>query len=763
MPASAPEPNDAPSGPLVQLSLSPSPRSAEPIGDKLSLAITGMHCAGCVHRVEQALNSVRGVNTSRVNLVTNEATVWRDAKLASIGDLAAAVERAGYHAAPIDSTSDHHALADQLDTQTLVWRRRFIIGLALLMPLMVVHYAAPHGSTWLNNLTTVAYLVLYGYLGWPYLREAAKLARHASANMDTLVAMGTTTAVLAGLAELYRHGHTMYLMDAGMILVFITLGKWLEALARGRASQAIRRLLDLTPENARVVRDGQTESVPVASVRVGETIIVAPGERVPLDAKVSQGASAVDESWLTGESLPVDKQPGSTILTGTINGDGSLTAAVLRAAGESTLDRVVQLVREAQSSRPPIERLADTIVARFVPAVLLIAAVTLLAWGMFTGQWDAGVSAAVAVLVVACPCAMGLATPVAVLVASGVGAEHGLLIKDAAALEMLSRVDTIVLDKTGTVTLGNPQLIAVEPVAGMAADELLGLAASVERLSTHPLGRPIIEAAESQQLATPTTSNLQVVAGQGVVAQCGGRRVLVGNEKLLTDAGLDLAAIRPQLDKHRQHAGTVLLVATDRLLGLLVVADTIAPGSRAAIDALQRQNLELLLVSGDHRTTVEAVARQVGIERVHAEALPQDKVAIVNNLRAAGKRVALVGDGINDAPAMAAADVGIAVGSGADVAIEAAQIVLVQVGLSGVVSALRLSQHTLAIIRQNLAWAFGYNLVLLPLAAGVGIPLLGWSLPPVAASVAMAASSVSVVANSLRLRRLKLDRPSSNA
>jgi Cu+-exporting ATPase len=570
--------------------------------------------------------------------------------------------------------------------------------------------------------------------------------------MDTLVAVGTTAAVASGIEEAYRGEHTMVFMDAAMILVFITLGKWLESLAKGRASQAIRRLLDLAPIEANVMRDGRTLVVPVSGVRLGETIVVAPGQRVPLDARVLSGASAVDQSWLTGESLPVDKLEHDTILAGTINGSGSLTAEVTASLGSTTLDRVIDLVRNAQQSKAPIERFADQIVRRFVPAVLILALVTLLGWTVLADDWRSGVSAMVAVLVVACPCAMGLATPTAVLVASGVGAEQGLLIKDAAALESLAKVTTIVLDKTGTVTAGRPQVVAIEPVGELTDDALLVMAAAVERLSAHPLARCVVTAAEQKQLVLPDAGSLQVIAGQGVVAESSGRKILIGNEKLLQANGVDVTTYQIAIDAHRQRGETVLLVADDQYRGLIAVADPVLETSRAAVADLRKLELRLHILSGDHRTTVAAVAQSLHIDSFDAEMLPQDKVSRVAELRQSGERVAFVGDGINDAPAMIAADVGIAIGTGADVAIEAAKIVLVESDLRGVERAVTLARATLRTIRQNLAWAFGYNLLLLPLAAGLGEPFFDWRLPPIAASIAMAASSVSVVANSLRLR-----------
>lgn len=741
--------------PLVNLSLTPPVRDPVPAGERVVLSVTGMHCAGCVANVERALSTVPGVSAARANLAMHEASVLCDPRLAAIDDLVQAVESVGFRAQLATHDSARRTLGEQLEHEQRAWRRRFVVGAGLLTPLLLAHYTTvlSHGAAIISQALLSG--AIYFYLGLPYLRSAVQLARRGTTNMDTLVALGTTAAVVAGIDESWRGKHTMVFMDAAMILVFITLGKWLEALAKGRATDAVRRLIDLAPPQATVVRDGQTRVVPVSNVRQGETIVIPPGERVPLDARVTQGHSSVNQAWLTGESLPLDKQPGDTILAGAINGAGALTAEVTASLGHTTLDRVIDLVRETQQSKPPIERFADLIVRRFVPAVLVLALLTCLGWGIGAGDWTTGVSAAVAVLVVACPCAMGLATPTAVLVASGVGAEQGVLIKDAAALESLASVTAIVLDKTGTVTTGRPQVVAIEPAPGVEPDELLSQAAGVERLSAHPLAKCVVALAESRQLTISTATQLHVEPGLGVSAELAGRRIWIGNEKLLQRAGLDLSTAQHALNEHRARGETVLLVGDTQYRGLLAVADQLRDTSRAALDVLRHPTLSLHLLSGDHHASVATVARNLGIEQFQAEVLPQDKTTYVTQLQQHGERVALVGDGINDAPAMIAADVGIAVGSGSDVALDAAKIVLVAGDLWGVVRAQRLAQATLHVIRQNLAWAAGYNLLLLPLAAGLGEPLFGWRLPPIAASMAMAASSVSVVANSLRLRRLR--------
>jgi Cu+-exporting ATPase len=749
------------------------------VGDRrghLLLDIEGMHCAGCVARVEKSLAGVAGVSDARVNLVTAQASVAFDPARVAPEHLVAAVAAGGFTARLIRDEDDTRAtLAEREARESAAWRTRLVVAVALLTPLLWLTHVGPLGGAALAWCQLALATPLQMLVGWPFYAGAWQRLRHGSTNMDTLIALGTGAAYLAGVDQLVglvggrslAMGHAMssgsmphgamYFADAAMILTFITVGKYLEAKAKGRASQAIRRLLDLAPPEAIVLRDGQPRRVPIRAVMVGETILVRPGEKVPLDAEVTSGNSAVDQSWLTGESIPVERQPGDQILAGTINGQGSLTGRVVRPAGKTALAQVIELVRRAQESKTEVGRLADRVVAWFVPGVLLIALAALVAWGPLAGQWSTALAAAVAVLVVACPCALGLATPTAILVGTGRGAELGILIKDAHALETAGRLTTIVLDKTGTVTVGKPRVTALEPAEGVTPDELLSTAAAVERLSVHPLAEAIAAEAEARGLAIPQAVDLVVVPGQGVRATCAGRTLLVGNQRLLEAAGTELGALAGVVQSLRLEGQTPLLVAADgRLLGIVAVADQVAPHSREAVQQLQKLGLEVQILSGDNRTTAEAVAAEVGITQVAAEVLPGEKQEVVARLRRAGKIVAMVGDGINDAPALAAADLGIAVGSGSDVAIEAADVVLVGRDLRAVGQTVVLSRATLRTIRQNLGWALGYNILLLPLAAGVLLPLGGPHLPPAAAAAAMAASSVSVVTNSLLLRRRRL-------
>ncbi|MBX9789310.1 MAG: heavy metal translocating P-type ATPase [Pirellulales bacterium] len=737
---------------------------------ELLLDIDGMHCASCVGRVENALTSVPGVERARANLATEQASVVFDSSRASVAEMEQAVEAAGYHASPANLDALGSSLTGRLSRERNAWLARVVVGALLLSPLVVGHLT---GITLLASgwLALVLATALQLYVGWPFYVGAWQRLRHGSTNMDTLVALGTTAAYAAGVATLvqsalasghalathaagsHTFGHGMEFMDAGMILVFISLGKLLEMQAKGRASAAIRKLLDLTPPTATVVRGEHPERVLVRTVAVGETLIVKPGEKVPLDAQVLSGVSAADEAWLSGESLPVEKTTGDTILAGTVNLTGALTARVTHTAGHTALAQVIELVRRAQESKAAVERVADKVVAWFVPVVLVIAGLTFATWIAATGDWWRAASSAVAVLVVACPCALGLATPTAVLVASGWGGEHGILIKDAQALETAGRLTTVVLDKTGTVTAGKPSLLAIQPAPGVSEDELLALAAGIEQLSQHPLGVPIVAAARERKLPLPAVTELVVRPGEGVSAQLDRQDVGVGNERLvraLRGDATSLASAAEQLQSAGQTA--LYVIRGEQIVGLLGVADTILPSSRQAVAELKSLGIEVRLLTGDHQRAARAVAAQVGIDDVSAEVLPADKEAEVRRLRAAGQVVAMVGDGINDAPALAAADLGIAIGSGADVAIEAADVVLVRSDLRQVAQTVRLARATLRTIYQNLGWALVYNVLLVPVAAGVLVPLGGFGLSPVAAAAAMALSSVSVVTNSLLLR-----------
>ena len=738
--------------------------------EQLTLPVRGMHCAACVGKVESALAGVPGVETASVNLATERATVAFDPARADVGTLQAAVAAAGNELAEAPTPRGGEAEAREQAVRELEQRRlgrRWRLGALLSVPLLVggMPDFFPWAPAWLRDpwvqlgLSTPVQLWVGATFHAGFLRDL----RHRTASMDTLVSLGTSAAYVFSVAlTLWPHvfhaaGAMPYYETAAVVITLVLLGRWLEARARGRTSEAIRRLVSLAPRTARVLRDGVEIDVPTAAVEVGDLVRIRPGERLPVDGVVVEGGSTVDESMLTGESMPVDKAPGAVVSGGTVNGTGGFVFRATRVGSETTLARIVALVEEAQGSRAPIQRLADRVAAVFVPVVLVIAALT------FAGWWLAGpapalvhaITNAVAVLVIACPCAMGLATPTAIMVATGRGAEHGVLIRSAAALERLSAATIAVFDKTGTLTRGRPVVTDVVVAGpGVAETEVLALAAAAEQGSEHPLGAAIVTRAKEQGLALPAVGEFQTVPGQGVDALAPDGRVLVGNHALMQARGLEVESLASRAAALAAEGKTVVYVAfAGQALGLVAVADVLKPDAAAAVAMLHQRGLEVVMLTGDQRLTALAIARQVGIERVVAEVQPAAKSREVSLLQGDGDVVVMVGDGINDAPALAQADVGIAMGSGTDVAIEAADVTLMRSEVVGVALALDLSRRTIRIVKQNLGWAFGYNVVLIPVAAGVLYPLAGVLLSPMLAGAAMAFSSVSVVANSLRLRR----------
>jgi Cu+-exporting ATPase len=597
--------------------------------------------------------------------------------------------------------------------------------------------------------------------------------RYRSASMATLVSLGTNAAYLfsvavtlwphtfmdLGVMTFDRHGRSSpmtYYETSAVVITLVLLGRWLELRARGRTSDAIRRLMTLAPRTARLIRDGHDVDVAVEDVVAGDLVRIRPGESIPVDGVVVDGASTVDESMLTGESVPVSKAPGAAVFSGTMNRTGAFVFRATRVGAETTLARIIKLVADAQGSRAPIQRLADRVAAVFVPVVLVIAALTFAAWALAGPSPSLlyALTNAVAVLVIACPCAMGLATPTAIMVGTGKGAEHGVLIKNAAALERLGRGQVVVFDKTGTLTVGALTVTDVVPAPGVPEDDVLAVAAAVEQGSEHPLGEAILARAKDRGLALPAVSDFTAVPGQGIQGRGPDGRVFLGNRRLMQVRGVDLSPVAERAAALASEGKTVVFVALgSRLLGLVAAADALKPDAASAVAALRARGLEVVMLTGDQRATADAIARQAGIERVIAEVLPDAKAKAIEELRGAHAPIIMVGDGINDAPALAQADVGVAMGSGTDVAIEAADVTLMRGRLAGVVAAIDLSRQTIRTIKENLVWAFGYNVILIPVAAGVLYPLWGVVLSPVLAGAAMAFSSVSVVTNSLRLKR----------
>ncbi|WP_373045758.1 heavy metal translocating P-type ATPase [Vulgatibacter sp.] len=713
--------------------------------------IEGMTCASCAVSVEKAIAKVPGVSGVAVNIATNKATVSGTARPQAVEQ---AVLGAGYLAKPASSPE---ALPRHEEARAAF--RRFLFAAALGLPVSILAMAFPDlpGGGWIQ--AALATLVLFGP-GLGFFVVAIRKARHLSANMDTLIAVGSFAAWAFSIGMLLgphaAHGVHLYFEVAAMIVTLILLGRWLEARAKGRAGAALHALMGLRPRTARVIRGGAEAEVALDDVRVGDRVVVRPGERIPVDGRVAEGRSQIDESMITGESLPVSRGPGDVVVGGTVNRAGALVFEAT-AVGEGTvLAQIVRLVGEAQGSKAPIQRLADRISGIFVPIVLAIATLTFLAWWLVTGDAAAALLPAVAVVVIACPCALGLATPTAIVVGTGRAAELGVLIKDAASLERAHAVDTVVLDKTGTVTNGAPALTEIL-LSPLADDELLRLVAGAERRSEHPLADAIVAAAQARSIPIPEVADFESITGGGVAARIEGRQVLVGSRKLLAASGVALPeAVEPMAASLEERGRTVVFAAVDgNFAGALGIADPVKPGSRKAIAELQALGLEVWLLTGDNARTARSIAAEVGLppERVRAEVGPADKSTEVRRLREAGRVVAMVGDGVNDAPALAAADVGIAIGTGTDVAMETAQITLMRGDLAGVADAIRLSRRTMGTIRQNLFWAFAYNTAGIPVAAFGLLAAFGG---PMLAAAAMAFSSVSVVLNSLRLRRASI-------
>jgi Cu+-exporting ATPase len=723
---------------------------------RIDLPITGMTCANCVQNVERALKKVEGVLKAEVNLATEKASVEYVPSIVGLGALRKAVEDAGYGVILVEdelAAEDVEALAREEEIRRQ--RHLLIVGLIFTIPTFVLSMGVDLGL--LPDFALRKYVLLalatpvQFYVGWQFYRGTWKSLKLRTAGMDTLIAMGSSAAYFYSLAATFIIGGHVYYETAAMIITLIILGKYLEAGAKGRTSEAIKRLMGLRAKTARVIRDGKELDVPVEEVQVGDLIVVRPGEKIPVDGVVADGRSSVDESMITGESLPLGKEVGDQVIGATINKTGSFKFQATKVGRDTVLAQIVRLVEQAQGSKAPVQRLADRVASVFVPAVISVALLTFLAW-FFVGA--AGLERSlinmVAVLVIACPCALGLATPTAVMVGTGKGAERGILIKSGESLERAGTLDTVVLDKTGTITEGQPRVTDVVANGSLTEGEILRLAASAEKGSEHPLGEAIVEAAEAQGLALIEADDFQAVAGQGIVVSLDGQQLLLGNRTLMAKEGVDLAPAEAEVDRlQAEGKSTVLLAVDGRVEGVIAVADTVKEGSPEAVSRLHAMGLQVVMISGDNLRTAQAIADEVGIDRVLAEVLPEDKAQEVKKLQEEGHVVAMVGDGINDAPALAQADIGIAIGTGTDVAIEVGDIVLMRGDLRSVPQAIQLSRKTMGTIKGNLFWAFAYNTAGIPIAAaGILVPWM--------AAAAMAFSSIFVVSNSLRLRGVEL-------
>jgi len=718
----------------------------------LDLPVTGMSCASCASTIEKQLSETPGVVNASVNFATGAAAVDFDPRRATAKELAGVIEKLGYH---VPATADESEEIEQKQYRSL-WRH-FWVAAILGTPVAVLGMAHA-GLNWIQLLLTAPVAI---YSGAPFYSAAWSALRHRTANMNTLVTLGAGSAFLYSaivtIWPLGPHESPVYFEAAAIIIALILLGRILESRAKGRASAAIAKLIGFQPKTARVLRDGMEVDIPIESVAIGDIVTVRPGEKIPVDGVVVEGESDVDESMLTGESLPVVKIPGAQVFSGTVNVAGAFRFEARRVGSETTLQQIITLVRNAQSSRPPIARLADVVSGYFTIAVLAIAVVTFIVWFLVAPAENRLTMALVnfvSVLIIACPCAMGLATPTAVLVGTGRAAELGILIKNGEALETAQSIDTVVLDKTGTITRGAPQVSRVAPLNGFSEQDLLRYAAAAEQYSEHPIARALTQHARDLGIPIEDSTGFRSTAGNGVSARVAGVDILVGSPHFLRSRQIDVESAAAALERLTETGSTPVMVAVDgRLAGVIAVSDAIKPDSESAIARLRQMGLELWMITGDNRQAAEAIAWQVGIAHVMSEVPPAGKASAIADLQDRGKRVAMVGDGVNDAPALALAHLGIAIGSGADVAIEAADITLIRGDLSGVEKALTLSRRTMRTIRQNLFWAFAYNALGIPIAAGVLYPLTGWLLSPVIASAAMALSSVSVVTNSLRLRK----------
>ncbi len=743
--------------------------------DEITLTLSGVTCGGCVSRVEKALNSVEGVETASVNLSMGTARVAYRPEAADANALIEAVKAAGYGAQAPDETRDERedeAAAPDAERQSL--RRQVLIAAAFTLPLVIIAMGrhVPGGHDWFHQwLPERAWIGIEWLLATPVVFWAGRRfftagfaeMRHWAPAMNSLVMIGAGAAYLYSLLVLivpaiFPEGTAgSYFEASGVIITLILLGRYLEQIARGRTSQAIKRLLRLQSRTARVLRDGEAVEVDIDSVCTGDQVLVRPGERIPLDGEVMEGQSRVDESMISGEPVPVAKSAGDELVAGTVNGQGSLTFIVTRTGKDTVLSQIIDMVERAQAEKPPIQQLADRIAGVFVPMVLAVAVITAIVW-LVIGP-DPVLSyafvATVSVLLIACPCAMGLATPTAVMVATGKGAENGILLRRGAALESLARADTVVLDKTGTLTLGKPRLTDLEVAMG-SEDETLALMAAVESHSEHPIALAIVDAARERELHIPAVHEFDSITGHGVTGQVDGRYVHVGTARYMEWLGVDTTAVADTVERLAAEAKSPIYISADgQLLGVAAVADPARTESAAVIAELKRLGLRVAMVTGDQQATAEALAAQLGIDEVMAGVLPEGKAREVERLQSQNERVVFVGDGINDAPALARADVGIAIGTGTDVAIEAGDTVLMRADLQGLLDAVVLARRTHRTIQGNFVWAYGYNVLLIPVAAGVLFPFTGWLLNPMAAAGAMSLSSLFVLTNSLRLRRFQ--------
>ncbi len=744
---------------------------------KKQLKIEGMTCAACAKRIEKVTSKLDGVIESNVNYATENLNISFEPSKVRLSDIKNAIEKAGYKALEEETSVDSDKERKEKEIK-LLWKK-FIISLIFTVPLLTISMGHMFGDAvgfklpqfidpmvhpltfGLVQLLLVLPAMIAGYKFYT-VGFSALISR--SPNMDSLIAIGTSAAFLYGLFAIYQiyggnidYAYDLYFEAAGVIITLIMLGKYLEAVTKGKTSEAIKKLMGLAPKTAIILREGKEVEISIDEVEVGDIIIVKPGEKMPVDGEVIEGITSVDESMLTGESMPVEKNIGDKIIGASINKNGSIKYKTTKVGKDTALAQIIKLVEDAQGSKAPIAKMADIISGYFVPVVIGIAIAGALAWYFFAGETGVfSLTIFISVLVIACPCALGLATPTAIMVGTGKGAEHGVLIKSGVALETAHKIKTIVFDKTGTITEGKPKVTDIIVSGDISEEYLLQLAASAEKGSEHPLGESIVRGAEERELEFKKLDFFKAIPGHGIEVKIDGKDILLGNRKLMIESNISLLALEEVSDKLAGDGKTPMYVAIDGVMaGILAVADTVKENSKKAIEQLHKMGIEVAMITGDNKRTAEAIAKQVGIDRVLAEVLPQDKANEVKKIQAEGRKVAMVGDGINDAPALAQADIGIAIGSGTDVAMESADIVLMRSDLMDVPTAIQLSKKTISNIKQNLFWAFGYNTLGIPIAMGVLYLFGGPLLNPIIAAAAMSFSSVSVLLNALRLKGFK--------
>lgn len=744
----------------------------------VTIPIEGMSCAACAQRVEKSIGKLEGVASVSVNYATEKATVTYNPQKVRLSTIRAAIEKAGYKALEINKTSTVDEDRKRKQREIRILWTKFIISAAFSLPLLYIAMAPmisivrlpfpagldPMQYPLIYALTELLLVIPVVAVGYRFYTVGYSALWRRSPNMDSLIALGTTAAILYSIYNTWQitlgnfhAAESLYFETAGVIITLILLGKSLEAVSKGRTGEAIKKLMGLAPKTAIIIENGTEKEIPIDEVEIGDILMVKPGTKIPVDGKVIEGHTALDESMLTGESMPVDKKAGDSVYAASLNTTGAITFKAEKVGNDTALAQIIRLVEDAQGSKAPIAQMADIVSGYFVPIVCAIALLSGVAWYFGTGgDLKFALTIFISVLVIACPCALGLATPTAIMVSTGKGAENGILIKSGVALETAHQINTIVFDKTGTITEGKPTVTDVLPAEGFEKDDLLQLTASAEKGSEHPLGQAIVDGAEEKGLDFLPVASFTSLTGRGIEARISGKTVLAGNRKLMEERNISLATLAPVSDRLAEEGKTPMYVAVDgALAGIVAVADVVKASSRAAIENLHKMGIEVAMITGDNQKTAAAIAKQVGIDRVLAEVLPQDKSNEIKKLQAEGRKVAMVGDGINDAPALAQADIGIAIGSGTDVAMESADIVLMRSDLMDVPTAIDLSKKTIRNIKQNLFWAFGYNVIGIPIAAGVlhlfGGPLLN----PIFAAAAMSLSSVSVLTNALRLKRFK--------